>query len=160
MLKKVLEAIDKHKFIGITGKSGGGKTTLLEHLYHHINQTKKTIYVPQFAQLFPHHSVKSNMVNVYPDNMIKQYMDLFDMGNISLTYLIDRLSGGEKQRIIMIRTWLFKAEIYLYDEPTSALDASNIQRFIKIISKQSGIHIIISHNNDLLQKLCTKVFII
>lgn len=69
------------------------------------------------------------------------------------TRLVDEscLSGGEKQRLFLIRTLLSKAQVLIFDEPTSALDTGNIELFSKKINKLRGKKtvILITHDSSL-----------
>ena len=62
-------------------------------------------------------------------------------------------SGGEKQKISIIRTILKDAEVLIFDEPTSALDKISIENFIQIIRsvKNNKIIIIITHDHSLIE---------
>lgn len=62
-------------------------------------------------------------------------------------------SGGEKQKISIIRTILKDAEVLIFDEPTSALDQISIENFIQIIRsvKNNKIIIIITHDHRLIE---------
>lgn len=63
-----------------------------------------------------------------------------------------KLSGGEKQRIIIARGLLKKASVYILDEATSALDIDTEKRILARIhsSKKESINIIITHNPQIL----------
>lgn len=63
------------------------------------------------------------------------------------------ISGGEKQKIAIIRALLKHPEVLIFDEPTSALDKASKKSFIKMIErfKNNSIIIIVTHNNDFLE---------
>ena len=80
-----------------------------------------------------------------------------------LHYEIQNLSGGEKQRIALIRTMLFEPEILLLDEVTSALDAENTELVEKAILNlnQQGITILwVTHNDEQSRKYANKLLTI
>lgn len=71
------------------------------------------------------------------------------------TVLDDRnqnLSGGEKQKIAIIRQLLKDADVMLFDEPTSALDFRSRKEFISILQMKRSEHLIIvvTHDDELL----------
>ena len=71
------------------------------------------------------------------------------------------MSGGQKQRLIINQTLLKKTPILIMDEPTSSLDINNENIFCNIIQeemkKREFTFILISHNYNLLNKLCNKI---
>ena len=72
----------------------------------------------------------------------------------------DELSGGQKQRVAIIRTILMSPKVVLLDEPTSSLDKATKEEIISLIKEMSkdGLSIIIvTHEEELIKKLKTKV---
>lgn len=63
------------------------------------------------------------------------------------------ISGGEKQKIAIIRLLLQNPSVMLLDEPTSALDRASRSALIEILQQKKGDHIVIvvSHDSDLLE---------
>lgn len=94
--------------------------------------------------------------------MLKNYVHLFNLERFieSLpngfnTYIntdSNNLSGGEKQKIAIIRTLLKNPDLIILDEPTSALDKKSIENFKALIKylKSNKIIIIITHDHELL----------
>ena len=82
---------------------------------------------------------------------------------LELTDVRDRhplsLSGGQKQRLCIALAALSPAKILLFDEPTSGLDFGNMNRvanMLKELSKKKAI-IVISHDNEFLNLICTRI---
>ena len=69
------------------------------------------------------------------------------------------ISGGEKQKIAIIRLLLKDPSVMLFDEPTSALDSSSRNSLIRILQKKKGDHIVIvvTHDEELLSA-CDEVY--
>lgn len=142
-LDRVNLIIKKGKFIGIAGKSGSGKTTIMQLLLGFYQPTSGTIsinpnikigYAPQEPTIFSG-TLKYNISFSRPESSqieLEQVVTLCGIDKIArnLEYGLDteigekgiRLSGGQKQRVAIARALLYNPEILLLDEATSALD--------------------------------------
>lgn len=95
-------------------------------------------------------------------NMVEIIDNMADGINTVLHPLNSNLSGGEKQKIGIIRALLSKANVLVFDEPTSALDKESSRFFQQCINKiENKIIIIISHDDlEYLESKEKKVFLI
>ena len=172
---------EKGKIYCITGPSGCGKTTLLSILsgtkrnyigdiffnnqaisnlsnysFNHVS------YVSQKYQLFDNLTALENVL--LPLEMIDENINkykhkatmLFKQFNVInvINEKVKNLSGGEKQRVAIIRSLLKPFDILLLDEPTSALDETSTNLFFDILNsiKKDKIIIMVSHNIDIINK--------
>ena len=136
----------------IRGPSGCGKSTFLKLLAGLIatksgevfrtdrknNQLQKQQigFVHQDCHLIDHWSIGENFSLVETDqSRQKQGLKKFDL-EFSLSQKVEFLSGGEKQRISLIRMLLQKPELILLDEPTAHLDDDHTDAALKLIKKE------------------------
>jgi len=151
--------------IGLFGASGSGKTSILHAIAglstprsglikiqdqtwfdsnQKINlstQKRHVGLVFQDAQLFPHKTVKQNLL--FGLKHLSQQERHFEADYIiellKLEHLLQRmpikLSGGEKQRVALGRVLLYSPKLLLLDEPLSALDANHKAEIIPFFQK-------------------------
>lgn len=93
-------------------------------------------------------------------------LDDFAGGTVTMEEITDEdqkqgLSGGEKQKVAIIRQLLQNPVVLLFDEPTSALDAKSKKVFAKTLKdeRESHITILVTHDEELLS-LCDEVLIL
>ena len=163
------------QFVSIIGPSGCGKSTFLELLagitkpdqgniiLEGVNITGKTGYLgymPQDDLLFPWLTTMQNIllpVKVKNGNekeakkKIMELLPLFGLQNYT-EHLPYQLSGGLKQRVALLRTYMSSAEILLLDEPLAKLDAltrSQLQAWLKDIVQLLNLTVIlVTHDID------------
>ena len=153
---------------GITvlfGPSGSGKTTLLRCLAglerasdgfmqfgndiwqdesHNVClplHARPIGYVFQEPRLFPHYSVRSNLLYGYKRISreerrisIEQVVDILGIGDL-LERRVHKLSGGEQQRVAIGRALLTSPRLLLLDEPLASLDIQRKQELIPFIHR-------------------------
>ncbi|MCI1893488.1 MAG: ATP-binding cassette domain-containing protein [Lactobacillus sp.] len=142
--------VDAGEYITISGPSGSGKSTLLRLLatlltptsgqitYHDQPQSSypKTTYRQAVSYCFQQPSLFGDTVQdnlAFPFELRNQPFDAakaqaalaqVDLPTSMLTKPITELSGGEKQRVALIRNLLFEPDVILLDEVTTGLDAA------------------------------------
>lgn len=177
ILKDISIRIEPGDYISIMGPSGSGKSTFLKLCCHLISPTggqilfngsdlmrqdpielrEKISYCFQTPVLFGE-TVEDNISFAY--SVRKQSVDRervdalfsrFNMGRDYLDHKIQGLSGGEKQRIALIRTLLFRPDVLLLDEVTSALDADNtliVEKAIEVLNREGITILWVTHNPE------------
>ncbi|MDD3173285.1 MAG: ATP-binding cassette domain-containing protein [Herbinix sp.] len=189
ILKNLSVSIDQGDFISIVGPSGSGKSTFLKLCSHLISPTngkinfkgnnfidysptelrKSIAYCFQTPYLFGDTVMENinfpfSIRNVKLDQ--KRVSELFFLFHMTIDYLnkdTKNLSGGEKQRIALIRSLLFKPEILLLDEITSALDVDNtkiVENVITSLNKEGITVLWITHNLEQSRKYANKLLAI
>lgn len=187
LLKNIKINIPKKIIIGIAGESGSGKTTLLKAIaklnegnldgnifinncsIFNMNEDvlRSTIgFLPQFSDFFP----ITLEDNIYLNNNKIDLTDLISKLNLSKVFSNSRftdlnnlgLSGGEKQRLSLLRFFIRNYSLLLLDEPTSSLDKYNRNSVIEILIglKTKNKTIIISSHDESILKECDLIYFI
>ena len=167
--------VEEGSITAIFGKSGAGKTSTInaiagltrpdvgviqignttlfdQNLRINLPIYKRQIgYVFQDDRLFPHMTVRNNLIYGTPKNQdVANSLNLTDItGLLELAPLLERrprtLSGGEKQRVAIGRALLSNPKLLLMDEPLASIDVQHrfeILPFIQRVREKTGITII------------------
>lgn len=152
-----------NKINSIIGRSGCGKTTLLNIISGldkdysgNIDdfKDKKISFIFQEDRLVEHLNVFENLKLVLEDNYnayktIHCFLEKCDMDKY-ISYMPNKLSGGMRQRINIIRAFITKPEIMLLDEPFKSVDIKlkeNIKNFVLQLHRQTqNTCIIVEHD--------------
>lgn len=164
--------------LAILGPSGAGKTLLLETVMgarrpkrgdvlldgRNITdlppEARRIAYIPQDLALFPHLSVRQNIIfglgwRVARHEADERLMRIAAMMRIE--HLVDRphiatLSGGEKQRVALARALIVNPRVLFLDEPFNALDAAtaaDLLRGFRDLRRELGTTVfLVTHNLD------------
>lgn len=128
--------IKKGEILGVIGRNGLGKTTLIKAIAengfdgYRARISYKPQLIPRTDDLVL--SVLSQYPN-YTDNFYEVYvLDPLNIRSL-LEKQIDELSGGELQRFALAKCILEESDIYLFDEPTAFLDIEDKLKISKMI---------------------------
>ncbi len=164
-------SLKKGEKLALTGKSGKGKSTLLNLLggfipnfegevsvngivlnRQNINEIRKiTAWLPQeFAfnfetvneLLFAPFGFALNREKTPDKEQVLKILDSFEISETLLSKKVKEISGGQKQRIILASCMLLQKPVLLFDEPTSALDESIKQRVSNYILSRKDLTVI------------------
>ena len=163
-------SLPEHGFVIILGRSGCGKTTLLNLLgkmdmptggmalyngrsiYSMPEYNQKVGFVFQEIHLFPFMSAKRNIelaqdyagVHARP---AEEYLRLVGMEEFA-AQKVRLLSGGEQQRVAVARMLAAEPQIVLADEPTGALDEDNAETVFRILQEVAKTRLVIAVTHD------------
>ena len=190
VLKGIDLKVEKDDRIAIIGPSGCGKSTLLRCLNgieiptngkiifekkeitkdtDFSNIRKKIGMVFQQFNLFPHLTVEKNIIlapvklKIMSESEAKkkaqELLKSINLSDKSNNYPTE-LSGGEQQRVAIVRSLIMNPDIMLFDEPTSALDPEMVGEVLELIKKiadQGMTTIIVSHEMNFVKNYASKV---
>lgn len=179
--KKIIEdinlTVDKGEIVTIIGPSGSGKSTLLklvgslilptkgEVLYagKNIYDIKMTEYRQEVSYFFQNallfgETVEDNLRYPYEirsetfnQTKAEEMLENLQLDKSILTKSINSISGGEKQRVALVRNLLYQPKVLLLDEITSSLDAQNraiVKDHLKRLQSQDDITVLMVTHNE------------
>lgn len=190
ILKNINLKIYDNEQISIIGKSGCGKSTLLRCIARlekidkgqilidndNINDIKnfynKVGMVFQSFNLFENMTVLDNLIiapvklKMYSRQeavkLAKNYLKEINLEN-KINEYPKNLSGGEKQRVAIIRALMEKPKILLLDEPTSSLDPQMKKEVLELISKLKDYNmtiIVVSHELNFVKDFSSRIIFV
>ena len=160
--------------LGIVGRNGTGKTTLLKILSKEISQDKGTVkyaddlnlvYFDQHREkIDPNLSLKEALspqgdfvqfrgMDIHVNGWAKKF--LFNPDRLNLP--VHCLSGGEKARILIARLMLKPADVLFLDEPTNDLDVPTLEIIENSLLEFPGAVVLISHDRCFMDRVCTQI---
>ena len=169
ILTNITTTIYKGDVIGLIGKNGVGKTTLLRLLSNIMKPDKGKVVgkvipflvMQDMDYQFFTESVESEMKFGDVDNDLEKINSL--LMKLGLIEYKDKLpfelSGGQKQRLLIAISTLANVNLLMFDEPTSGLDYVNMTKvsgILKDLSKNSAL-IVATHDIEFLYKTCNRV---
>ena len=159
--------------IGVIGKNGKGKSTLLNLISSMDSVQQHKIYKHPKVEIG--HFQQTNIDTLYPENNIEEevtsanpYLDRTKILSICGTMLFTKddtkkkikvLSGGEKSRVLMAKILAKPINLLLLDEPTNHLDQESVDSLLQAINKFKGASLIVTHNEMILEKYANKLLI-
>ena len=173
-------AIEGNKKTGIIGEMGGGKTTLLKILlglikyngdvlidgqntkqYDHNIIMEHVAYVPQNSKLF-NRTIYENLAygTNYTKQKVMEIIKEYDLSEFFTSFKKgldtkvgkngEKVSGGQRQMIFIMRVLIQDKKIILFDEPTASLDYEHKLKLINLIKKiKNKTIIIITHDSTI-----------
>lgn len=179
--------INKNEIVFIVGKSGSGKSTLLKLInntlqmksgrifYKDTNilnikpvELRRNIMMTSQENFLFDMTIKENFHEFYKlrdlenltDDEIVKFLKIADF-DVDVNLDVEKLSGGEKQRVFLAIAFSMKPAVLLLDEPTSALDSNtafNMMKNIVDYCKHNDITlVVVSHARNLVDEFADKI---
>ncbi|WP_332843056.1 ABC-F family ATP-binding cassette domain-containing protein [Paraclostridium sp. AKS73] len=169
-------AIARTDRIGIIGKNGIGKSTLINILNGKLNpdsghiEIGETVKIGCFSQDDAHMNLEMRAIDYVKE--VSDYIETSDGQKITASQLCERflfdgtmqytlikkLSGGERRRLHLLRTLMSAPNVLLLDEPTNDLDIETLNRLEDYLDEFPGVVICVSHDRYFLDRICNKIF--
>ncbi len=192
VLKNINFSVEEKEIVSIIGPSGSGKSTLLRCINRMVTPTSGEILFDrklitsanigeirkEIGMVFQHFNLFENLTvleNIILAPVKLKLLSQAEAKKRALAMLKEinlydkkdsypiSLSGGEKQRVAIIRTLILEPRLILLDEPTSALDPEMTKEVIELIKhlKDKGITlIIVSHEMEFVKEFSNRIIFI
>lgn len=178
--------INKNEIVFVVGKSGSGKSTLLKLInntlqmksgsifYKDTNilnikpvELRRNIMMTSQENFLFDMTIKENFHEFYKlrdlenltDDEIVKFLKIADF-DVDINLDVEKLSGGEKQRVFLAIALSMRPAVLLLDEPTSALDSNtafNMMKNIVDYCKHNDITlVVVSHARNLVDEFADK----
>jgi len=162
------------KRIGICGRNGLGKTTLLKIIIGQVAPTEGTVkigpltkfnYVDQSRlQLNDERSVLDEASDgtefvIWGESRIsvRSYLRRFLFADDRITTLVKKLSGGERSRLLLAKILKAGGNFLILDEPTNDLDLPTLRVLEEALIAFPGVVCVVSHDRYFLNRVCTDI---
>ena len=172
--KKVLNNINFELFrgerVGIIGKNGIGKSTLLKILLDKLPKDTGEIefgtrlkigYYDQNHHEFSQENTILQEINNSLD-LTEEYLRTLAGGFLfsgdDVQKKISMLSGGERVRVAFLKLYMEKANFLILDEPTNHLDVYSIEVLEDALEDFDGTMLVVSHNRHFLDTVCNTIY--
>ena len=160
--------------IGIVGDNGVGKSTLLNLIAGKLQPQAgqliigDTVRVAYFSQQIEGLDESKRVINYLQEvaeevkissgtTSIAELLEQFLFPRSTHGTLINKLSGGEKKRLYLLKLLLEKPNVLLLDEPTNDLDIATLTVLENFLQGFSGPVITVSHDRYFLDKVASKI---
>ncbi len=159
--------------VGLVGPNGSGKTTLLRLLRGEIEPESgeirkanllRTVYFDQNRILDGNQTLRRALAPdsdavVYQDRVIHvaSWASRFLFTGEQLNQPVERLSGGERARVLIANLMLQPADLLLLDEPTNDLDIPTLEILEESLLEYPGALVLVTHDRFMLDRVSTIV---
>lgn len=189
LFSNITTTLQQSERVSLLGASGQGKSTLLRILALlesadsgeiHLNGTSytkidartwrmKICYVAQQSVMLPG-TIEDNLKTIsklhsstFEENFARKLMKQVGLEHLDWGKQATDLSGGEKQRVALVRSLLLRPSILLLDEITASLDLKSkeyVEQLLMQMSKKEGISFIwVTHDIEQARKVSERVWL-
>ena len=155
--------------LGLVGPNGSGKTTILRAMSGELTVTSGTVkranglrivYFSQMREIDPTLTLRRALAPdsdsvIYQDRIVHvaSYANKFLFTGDQLNQPVDRLSGGERARVLIARLMLQPADVLMLDEPTNDLDIPTLEILEESLLEFTGALVLVTHDRYMLDRV-------
>lgn len=177
IIKNFTYVFKKGDRIGLAGKNGTGKSTLLNIITGNLKPTKGTVAIGDttkygyYQQKGLSFNEKERVIDIVKAEA--EFIKMADGQMISASALltlflfppkkqhgfVEKLSGGEKKRLHLMKVLMQNPNFLILDEPTNDLDIDTLNVLEEFLENFPGVLVLVSHDRYLLDKMSEQLFI-
>ncbi len=166
----------KEDRIGIIGENGAGKSTLINMIRGKLSpdegeiEVGETVKIGCFAQDDREIDTSLRVIDYVREG--GEYIPVSDGTKITASTMcekflfdgtmqytkIEKLSGGERRRLHLLRVLMEAPNVLLLDEPTNDLDINTLTILEDFLDNFVGVVVVVSHDRYFLDRICNKIF--
>lgn len=172
LFKNVNGTIARGDRIALIAANGTGKSTLFNLIAGKLRLLEGTITFgtnvqyalfeqDQMQSLNPKNTVYEELLQALPavnEATIRTFLGCFLFSGEAIRKKIEVLSGGERNRVAMVKVLLQKANFLLLDEPTNHLDLYAKEVLLNALKQYQGTILFVSHDHAFIQELATSIW--
>jgi ATP-binding cassette subfamily F protein uup len=159
--------------LGLVGPNGSGKTTILKAMTGELEPSSgtvkraaglKIVYFSQMRELDSSLTLRRALAPdsdavVYQDRVVHvaSYAAKFLFSGDQLNQPVERLSGGERARVLIARLMLQPADVLVLDEPTNDLDIPTLEILEESLLEFKGALVLVTHDRYMLDRVSNTV---
>ena len=160
--------------IGVCGRNGLGKTTLLKAIIGQLPPTEGTVKTGQLTKFnyVDQGRLQLNEERTVLDEVadgtefvqwgdaklsVRSYLKRFLFSDDRITTLVKKLSGGERSRLLLARILKSGGNFLILDEPTNDLDLPTLRVLEEALIAFTGVVLVVSHDRYFLNRVCTDI---
>ncbi len=177
LLRDFSVVVQRGDRVGIVGRNGSGKTTLLRLLLGEIAPQRGRVELGTQLEIAYFDQARNTLREDWNalDNVAegKEYLDIGGRRIHALGYLqeflftperarapITRLSGGERNRLLLARLFARPSNLLVMDEPTNDLDIETLELLEEHLAQYDGTLLLVSHDRAFLDAVTTSVLVL
>ena len=176
LLRDFSTLIQRGDRVGLIGPNGSGKTTLLRVLLGELVPQQGTVKLGTGLQIAYFDQYRATLREDWSalENVAegRDFIELDGRRKHVMGYLQDflftperarapitRLSGGERNRLLLAKLFAQPSNLLVLDEPTNDLDAETLELLEELLGDYDGTVLLVSHDRDFLDQVVTSVLV-